>query len=579
MDAKGMALVGALFLMGCSPEGAPPTIDDSAVLGDIGKSFERFQEERWLYLQVKNGVRVEKIPLLPSVVRSSEEEARRLLARLDELRLDRLSHEEAISVGVLRWELRMAVEDSEHYLLLFSMTPRQLRAAAIRDLFEDFEFTGADEADRYLRLVDQLPDWIAAFQKKAEEQAERGIRLPVAGIDVSVPVWKSFERFLLVDPRRLEALSDEEAEAFQKGLKQRLEENVFPAVRRFVDYLQGEYRDLAPSAIGLAQYPGGKECYRHLLRYFTTLDMDPEEIHRIGLRRVGEINEKMAKLRQSLGFEGSREEFHRSLDRNPRFFAKTPEEIESVLWSYVRKMEPHVKDYFLKSPRTPYDIRRLPPSLEGSMAFGYYDWPTAEDPVGTYYYNGSKLSERSLLVAESLIYHELIPGHHFQVSLQDENESIPDYRRESIFVGFSEGWAHYAAGLGVEMGLYEDPYSLYGRYAVEMRMAVRLVVDTGLNYLGWTLEEASAYMRENTLDSEAQIASEMPRYGIDVPGSAPSYELGSLKFMELRHRAEEALGERFDLRKLHNALLENGAVPLAVLDGHIDDFIEQSRQE
>lgn len=576
MNVK-LVLICALLLASCSPDKAHEKIDSSAVLREVGEGYQRNQEDQWLYLQLKNGRKVEKIPLLPSVVRGPDEELRQLLSRLDEIRADQLSPEDKITLGGLRWDLRMDLERLGHHWSLFSMTPRQVRSSSIRDLFEDFTFTDAGEADRYLRLVDQLPDWIAAFQTKAEEQAKRGIRLPAAGIDVSLPVWRGFERFLIVDRDRLEALSAEEAEAFMKALRTRLEEEVFPVLHRFVAYLDGEYRDGAPSGIGLAQYPGGRELYRHQIRYFTSLDMDPGEIHRIGLRRVAEVNEKMAKLRESLGFQGTREEFHRALDEDPRFFAKSPEEVESVLRSYVKKIEPHLKDYFLKIPRTPWEIRRLPPSLEGSMTYGYYWWPTADHPVGTYYYNGSKLNERSLLNAESLIYHELLPGHHFQVALQDENESIPSYRRESIYVGYGEGWAHYAAGLGVEMGLYEDPYSLYGRLAVEMLMAVRLVVDTGLNDLGWTREEASRYMLENTLESEAQVASEMLRYGVDVPGNALTYELGSLKFKELRHRAEEALGDRFDIRKLHNAFLEHGNVPLELLDEQIDDFIEQSR--
>ncbi len=578
MNTSKTALACALLLAGCSPRAPQESLDDSALLREVGESFHRHEIEKWLFLQLKYGDEVERLPeLSETAARESGELAGRLLARLGEVRPDRLSREERIALGGLRWDLSMSVEEAEYYWLQFPVTPRQLRSLSIRPLFEDFVFDDADDAGRYLRLVAQLPVWIDALRSKLAGQAQRGIRLPVAGIDLSLPVWQAFDRFLVVTPERLAALSDDEAAALRGELEATLAEEVRPALERLIGYLDGEYRDAAPTAVGLSQYPGGTEYYRHRIRFTTTLDMDPEEIHRIGLRRVAEVHEEMSEVRRSLGFEGSREDFHHALETDPRFFAETPEQVEQVLRSYVEKIEPRIDEYFRRRPRTPYEIRRLDPSLEGSMTYGFYWWPTPEHPVGTYYYNGSKLDERSLLGAESLIYHELVPGHHFQVSLQDENDTIPPYRHESLYMAFGEGWANYAALLGCEMGLYEDPYSLYGRLAGEAKFAVRLVVDTGMNHLGWTREEASRYMRENTLESNAQIASETLRYTVDAPAQALAYELGTLKFLELRRRAEEALGDRFDIRELHAAFLEHGNMPLAVLEEHVDDFIEQSR--
>lgn len=569
------SLVALLF--SCAPESAPPEgVDDAALLREIGEEHHRFEVGRDLYLQLKYGEKVESLPdLWLEQGRRESETAAALLARLQKVRPEGLTPLERLVLESLRFDLEVTAEQVDHYWLRFFVTPRHLRNSSVLQLFTDFVFEDADDTERYLRLVAALPDWIDTVRAKLAGQAERGIRLPVAGIDMSLPVWRSLVRLLAVDAERLVSYDKQAAAAFQDELQRILDGEVQPALGRLTGYLDGEYREAAPTAVGCAQYPGGKEYYRYLVRLITTLDMDPDEIHRLGLERTAEINEKMAAVRRSLGFPGSREDFHRALKDDPRFYAKTPEEVEHVLRSYVEKIEPKIDGYFLRRPHAPYEIRRLDPALEGSMTYGFY-WPTPARSIGTYYYNGSKLGERSLLGAESLVYHELIPGHHFQVFLQEENKSIPAYRRDAFYGSFTEGWANYAAGLGVEMGLYKDPYSLYGRLAAERLFAARLVVDTGMNYLGWTREEASRFLAENTLESDVQIDSETLRYAVESPAQALSYELGTQEFLRLRRKAEEALGDRFDIRELHEAFLGNGNLPFPALEKHVDALIERT---
>ena len=211
------------------------------------------------------------------------------------------------------------------------------------------------------------------------------------------------------------------------------------------------------------------------------------------------------------------------------------------------------------------------------MTFGYYQMPTVQDNKGYYMYNGSKLNERSLLMAEALIYHELVPGHHFHIASQLENEEIPEFRKYFLPNAFNEGWAEYSAWLGLEMGLFEDPYSLIGRHMLDMMLATRLVVDTGMNYLEWPRSKAVAFMRNHMIESETQIHTESLRYSVRTPAQALGYKLGSIKMMELRKKAETELGDKFDIKKFHRAVLGNGALPLFLLEQHIDWFIEQEK--
>ncbi len=234
--------------------------------------------------------------------------------------------------------------------------------------------------------------------------------------------------------------------------------------------------------------------------------------------------------------------------------------------------------FFGRKPVAPYGVRRLEPQLEPGQTFGYYQVPTATDPAGYYRYNGSSLSDRSLLNAGALIYHELVPGHHFQINLTYENKGIPQFRRESFDTAFTEGWGDYASHLAGEMGMYADPYDRYGRLSMEMFISVRLVVDTGMNALGWSRDRAIAYMKENLMETDTQIASETLRYSCDIPGQALAYRMGSNRILELREQARTALGPKFDIRAFHDWILGSGSLPMTTLARHVQVFIDREKK-
>jgi uncharacterized protein (DUF885 family) len=308
------------------------------------------------------------------------------------------------------------------------------------------------------------------------------------------------------------------------------------------------------------------------------MDTPPEQVHRIGLDRVAAIEAEMKAVRDRLGFTGTKAEFKQHLRADPRFFPKTPEEIGDRLMSHIRRIEPQVEAFFMRRPRAPYGVQRLEPQLEPAQTFGYYQVPTATEPTGYYRFNGANLADRSLLNAGALIYHELVPGHHFQINLASENEAIPPFRRETFDTAYTEGWGEYASALAGEMGMYADPYDLYGRLSMEMFVTTRLVVDTGMNAVGWSRAKAVDFMRESLMETDTQIHTESLRYSTDIPGQALAYKMGALKIQALREKTRAALGERFDVRRFHDAVLDSGSLPMTTLERHVDWFIEQERK-
>jgi uncharacterized protein (DUF885 family) len=424
-------------------------------------------------------------------------------------------------------------------------------------------------------LADSIRAWIAA-------RAARGIYLAHDELPASVGLVRGIGRDAAASPftvadERLTALDAPTREQFARQVRAEIGDHIAPAFAQLAAYLEGDYATRAPRRVGLGQYPGGLAYHEWLVRWHTTLDVTPQQVHRIGLAEVARINAEMAAIRREVGFTGTKAEFHASLRKDPRFFATVPEEFGARLMMYARRIEPKLGEYFGHMPRARGDVKRLAPQLEPVMTFGYYDVPSATDSMGHYYYNGSALNERSLLFAGALIAHELWPGHHLQFNLAMENTALPAYRREGQFTAFTEGWGDYAAIVAGEMGMYQDAWDRYGRLSMAMFIACRLVVDTGMNDFGWSRERAMQYMRDNALESETQIRSETLRYSTDIPGQALAYAMGSREFQRLRHITEQSLGPKFDLRAFHDVMLLSGTLPMNVLADKVSWWVAAQR--
>jgi uncharacterized protein (DUF885 family) len=354
-------------------------------------------------------------------------------------------------------------------------------------------------------------------------------------------------------------------------------DQVLPAYRRLRDFLVNDYLPAAREAPGLSAMPGGAGLYRRLIERETTLRLDPEEVHRLGLAEVARIQAEMDGLRRRFGFAGSLRAFFDAVRTDPRFHPKTREELAQGFAATARAVEAQIPRFFSRVPRTPLIIEPYPAYRERFEAGASYNQgaPDGSRP-GVFFYNTYDLPSRFLSGITTLYLHEGVPGHHFQISLAQENTSLPDFQRFGGNTAYVEGWALYAETLGYEMGLYRDPLQHWGTLDDEMLRAMRLVVDTGLHAKGWSREQAIDYMLANSGMGRTDATAEVERY-IANPAQALAYKIGALTIQRLRRKAEAALGPRFDIRAFHEQVLASGALPLPVLEAKIDGWIGAAR--
>ncbi|MFL6193676.1 MAG: DUF885 domain-containing protein [Thermoanaerobaculia bacterium] len=343
--------------------------------------------------------------------------------------------------------------------------------------------------------------------------------------------------------------------------------------RAFLGFYRKEYAPGARPTLAATELPEGRAFYAQQIRRYTTLDLTPEEIHKIGLGEVDRISKEMDAVMRKAGFQGNFAAFLEFLRTDPRFYVKTPEELlERAAW-IAKRIDGKLPSEFKTLPRLPYTVQPVPPEIAPKYTSGrYVEAPQGGTQPGIYWVNTYKLESRPLYNLEALTLHEAVPGHHLQISLNRELEGLPNFRRFSYISAFGEGWGLYSEWLGKEMGFYTDPYSDFGRLTYEMWRACRLVVDTGVHALGWNRQQAIDYLASHTALPLHEVETEVDRY-ISWPGQALSYKLGELKIKEMRRKAESALGPRFDVREFHDVVLGSGAVPLAVLEANVNRWI------
>jgi uncharacterized protein (DUF885 family) len=363
----------------------------------------------------------------------------------------------------------------------------------------------------------------------------------------------------------------------QQQAKAVIGESLNPAFERYYNFYKEQYEPNCRKSVGISEVPRGAELYGHFVKFYTSLDTDPEKVHALGLAEVERIQNEMLAIKEEAGFSGSLAEFRKFLQTDPQFYSQTPEDYLQHVARVAKEADRHMPEFFVTLPRNPYGILPVPDQVAPTTATAYYQ-PGAADGSrsGVYFANTYDLPSRPLYELPALTLHEGVPGHHHQISLAQELPGLPEFRRMYYFHAFGEGWGLYSEKLGIEMGMYRTPYEHFGRLIYEMWRACRLVVDTGMHSKGWTRQQAIDYMVEFTGLTLQNITAEVNRY-ISYPGQALAYKHGELKILELRQRAEQALGDDFNLRQFHSALLGNGSLPLTILDEVMSDWIRQQQ--
>jgi uncharacterized protein (DUF885 family) len=554
--------------------------DVALALSVVADAWEEVR--RSPYVARDLGLPLDRLPeLSEEAAKAKGARAQRVLDRIAALDVSALPHDLALTVEVARSQLTMRARAGEWYWLVFD--PLEVGFYAmyaptaygggfllgnLSQLFAGHSFDGPGDLDRYLGLLEDLGRLVRQLDARTRGQAERGIHLPRVQLDQAVGLMTALRAGaaaqLLPSQDRLPGA------AARALVEERITRSVLPAYDETIAWLSHPDRAAAAGeAVGLANLPGGAEVYAELVRQHSTLDLTPQEVHRRGLARVAEIRAEMQAILDEVGATHTPQEHMAVLAQDPAWRAEGAEAIAEVFLRYVERLRPHVDKAFRFQPSADYGVAALPDALAGSMTFGYYDAPSPAEPTGRYLFNATNLSQQALANVAPLTYHELVPGHHFHIASQRENEALDPLRRNSFVNAFNEGWAEYAAHLAGELGMYEEPEERFGKLVMEAFLTTRLVVDTGMNALGWTLEQARDYMRENAFVSESEILTESVRYSCDIPAQALGYKIGDLFLQDLRATMQKALGDRFDLRDFHDAVLRPGGLPLRLVEANV----------
>jgi uncharacterized protein (DUF885 family) len=370
------------------------------------------------------------------------------------------------------------------------------------------------------------------------------------------------------------SFSQEDKERLEQAYRNMLKERLIPAFISLHDYVSTDYLQAGRNSSGIDAIPNGQEYYQFAIKKYTTTNLSAKEIHQIGLDEVARILSEMEKVKEEVGFDGDLVSFFDHVRENKQLMPfTTPEQVLENFNKIHNKMKPKLRELFSEEPKTGFIVKRTETFREASASAEYNLGSLKDDRPGIFYVPIPDASAYNTYSDESLFLHEAIPGHHYQIALTQENDSLPKFRKILWYSAYGEGWALYTESLGKELGLYDDPYQYFGNLSAEMHRAIRLVVDTGIHAMGWTREQAIQYSLENEAESKASITSEIERYMAN-PGQALSYKIGQLKIMELRGRAEQALGDDFDIKEFHHMVLQTGCIPLAILEEQIDQWIK-----
>ncbi|MGE0180089.1 MAG: DUF885 family protein [Sphingomonas sp.] len=513
------------------------------------------------------------------------QQARAFLARLDAIPAEGLSQQDRVNRSVLRRMLSETIERDrfgQRDMIFNTVFAGWHQGFATLPRYLPFR-TRVDY-ESYLVRIAQYPRMNEAGIAVTRRAIQGGFVLPcsvlggyeqtISGLVAEDPTRSRFyEPFAGSRPAFVPA---GDWAQMQARVRRIVTEILNPAYRRHLEFYQREYLPRCARSDSVRDLPGGADYYAFLIRSSTTTDLSARQIHDLGLREVARIGAEMDRLASETGHP-DRASFIRDLRTNPRYFATTPDQMMREVARVAMEIHGHLPRLFGTLPRLPYTLREIPAETARTTATAYYNMgsPNAGLP-GVFYVNTSLLEQRPLWDVPAITLHEAVPGHHLQMAIQQEQEMAPFRRNFLIIYAFTEGWGLYAESLGEQMGIYNTPERRMGRLSLAMWRACRLVVDTGIHALGWDRAQAIAYMREHTALTDANIEAEVNRY-ISMPGQALSYMIGAIRMAELRERAERALGERFDIRRFHDALLRNGSLPLDLLEEEIDRWIAAER--
>ena len=502
-----------------------------------------------------------------------------------------ISNSDRISFDILNWDIDRALESfifPDNLMPINQFWGKTLDLGQLGSGEGSQPFKTKADYGAWLSRISHFPAWSETAISNMRRGMAQGLVLPKSLVIKILPQLKpmaetSTAAHLFYQPITKLAKNTTISDADKKGLTSEftkmVNENVKPTYKKLYDFIKNEYLPKARTSSGISAVPNGAAYYLSLVKFWTTTDMTPDQIFDLGEKEVARIRAEMETVKEQVGFKGDLKSFFKHVTEGSpqlRPFTK-PEQVIANFNAIHEKMKPFLEKQFELVPKTTFEVRRTEAFREASASAEYNQGNPEQNRPGIFYVPIPDVTKYNIFQDEALFLHEAIPGHHYQIMLQAEDTQLPKFRRYLWYGAYGEGWALYTEGLGKELGLYTDPYQYFGRLGNEMHRAIRLVVDVGLHVKGWTREQAIKYDLDNEADSEANIIAEIERY-MAIPGQALSYKVGEQKILQLKKEATDKLGAKFDIRKFHNEVLNDGCVPLAILEKKVKRFIEMRAQ-
>ena len=495
-----------------------------------------------------------------------------------------LSAEEKNSYDIIKWEVAVGkdlLKYETNLMPIHQFWGTHLTMGQYAGGTSAQPFKTEKDYKNFLKRMDLFAVWVDSAMVYMKKGIDKGMVLPKALTVKMIPQFESMVTTNVEDNLFYSALkafpkeiTTDQQETLKKEYAATIKEKLEPQFKKITTFLKNEYLPASRTTSGIGSLPNGKELYKVYAKQWTTTTKTPEEIHALGLKEVARIRTEMEKVKVQVGFKGTMNEFFEHVRTKPELMSfKTPEEVIANFEKIHQTIKPNVDKLFSLQPKCPFQIKRTEAFREKTASAEYSQGTADGSRPGVFYVPIPDVKAYNYYGDEDLFLHEAIPGHHFQISLQQENNELPNFRKFAWFGAYGEGWALYTESLGKELGLYTDPYQYFGMLGNEMHRAVRLVVDTGIHNKGWTREQAIKYSLENEAESEAGIIAEIERY-MAIPGQALSYKMGQLKILELRKKAQDKMKDKFDIKVFHQKILESGVLPLALLEKKINSWIK-----
>jgi uncharacterized protein (DUF885 family) len=498
-----------------------------------------------------------------------------------------LNESEKLSKAVLEWDIDISLAGltfKKDLMPIDQMWSLHLSFGQLASGSGAQPFKTVEDYNNWLQRVDGYLDWLSSAENNMQSGITSGYVLPKSLIKKVIPQMAAMaesnvEKHLFYQPisNLPEGFSEEDKAQLTAAYTSMVKDKVIPAYIKLHDFMSTTYLDAGRETSGISAIPNGKNYYNHQIKNYTTTNMTADAIHDLGLKEVDRILSEMEKVKIEVGYEGDIKSFFDYVRNNKELMPFTePQQVLDNFNVIHDTMKPKLEVLFDLKPKTAFEVRRTEAFREASGSAEYNSGSLDGTRPGIFYTPIPDVTKYNTFSDEALFLHEAIPGHHYQISLQQEDQDLPEFRKTLWYSAYGEGWALYSESLGKELGLYTDPYQYFGMLGMEMHRAIRLVVDTGMHVKGWTREEAIQYSLDNEAESEASITAEIERYMAN-PGQALSYKIGQLKIRALRAKAEVELGADFDIKQFHNQVLETGCVPLALLEAKIDNWIASNK--